>query len=281
MDKQIQIIKRDSNLLPAAKRPIFLQIKMACNCFSHRLSRAVKEQSKKGRKFLITFEHHILCDSALKAWADQHLTVFYNIIHYVTWPKEKGDFLLWLTSSSNLTSKNSTCSFSTSLSPPSAQGQHRTSQLATSLKINALPSPSCPCIKLLCTFHTPLLSKSPAEERKYVPTSLWPLSVASPKALSYTSPNKLLFWDVGQAYHLPTSSHLLTFFRSNRLLLDLPRGKTDKNSMWPIHFLPLAVPVNCSSLTCQTLLSSSGITCSCSTQKSINSLKINSSLCLE
>lgn len=191
--------------------------------------------------------------------------------------REKGEFLLWLPSSSNLPSRSSTCSFSTSLSPPSAQGQHHTSQLATSLKINALPSPSCQCIKLLCTFHTPLLPKSPAEERKYVPNSLWPLSVASPKALSYTSPNRLLFWDVGQAYR-PTSSHLLTFFRSNRLLLDLLRGKIDKNSMWPIHFLPLAVPVNCPSLIRQTLLSSSGLTCS---QKSINSLKINFSLCLE
>lgn len=62
--------------------------------------------------------------------------------------------------------------------------------------------------------------------------------------------------------------------------LYLRRGKIDKNAIWPINFLPLAVPVNLSI----------SYTTNCPEQQwshlhqtwmSINSLKLNSSLCLE
>lgn len=203
-------------------------------------------------------------------------------MHYVTSRKE---FLLWLTSSSNLTSKNLPSTknlnlfhLAPALLPPSAQGQHRTAQLATSLKTNVLPCRSCHSIKLL--LHLSQTTRFISSLRKEMYSHLTLTLACCLSKGSWTSPNKLLLLDGEQAYHFPVCSHLLTFFRSNHFPLYLRRGKIDKNAMWLIHFLPLAVPVNLSI----------SYTTNCPEQQwshlyqtwmSINSLKLNSSLCLE
>lgn len=69
-------------------------------------------------------------------------------------------------------------------------------------------------------------------ERKYIPTraSFYPKSL-----FIYLS----WMWS-RLIYCLPISSHLLTFFKINHLLLDLLRGKTDDDSMQLINLLPPA-----------------------------------------
>lgn len=76
------------------------------------------------------------------------------------------------------------------------------------------------------------LQQSPLWERKYIPTraSFYPKSL-----FIYLS----WMWS-RLIYCLPISSHLLTFFKINHLLLDLLRGKTDDDSMQLINLLPPA-----------------------------------------
>lgn len=149
---------------------------------------------------------------------------------------KREEFLLWLTSSSNLTSKNLPSTknlklfhLAPALLPPSAQGQHHTAQLATSLKTNVLPWGSCHSIKLLLHLsQTPPFTSSLRKEiySHFTLTLACCLSKGS-----CTSPNKLLLLDGDQAYHFPVCSHLLKFFRSNYFPLYLQRGKIDKNAI--------------------------------------------------
>lgn len=98
-DKQVQIIKRDGSCLPAAERPASTKKNWSAIVF-HTVCPGAEEQSKKGRKTRF-LDHHMLCVSALEAWADQHLTVFYVVIHCYLDKRVS----VWLTASSNLTSR--------------------------------------------------------------------------------------------------------------------------------------------------------------------------------
>lgn len=213
---------------------------MVCICFSHHRSGSRKQQSKKGKKTYDQFlDYHILCASALKAWADQHLTVFCVVTRIK-------DFLsgqLKL-NQQNLFSKvrnPNPFHLAPVLLPASATEQHRTS-VCDILENKPAPFPGC-------HFHQTASAPSTNPSHHL-------FNKGNP-----FSPNFHFSFFTASLVHLPKSyfsciwSRLVTsplpaiylhFSEVITCFLYLLRGKTDKHSMWLTQFLPHAVLVNLS-----------------------------------